>query len=151
METLADVSGITDVAVLEKLVVQGVRAETLAALTLYPLVAVAWADGKVDRYERDEVMRGAQSCGVRAGSVSHDLLLGWLEQPPDRVLLEAWQALVHEIATRVEADWRTVFARELLARAHAVAEASGAFLALEKTSDEEQSVLDRLRTAFEIR
>ncbi len=149
MESLAEVSGITDVEVLEKLVSLGVRSETLTALTLYPLVAVAWADGHVDRHERETVLRGAVECGVAAGSVGHDLLGDWLERQPDAVLLEAWRSLVAEISRRVEADWRAVFARELLGRAHAVAEASGGFLALDKTSGEEQQVLDDLRTAFE--
>jgi tellurite resistance protein len=149
METLAEVSGIDDVGVLEKLVLLGIRSETLAALTLYPLVAVAWADGKVDRREREAVLRGAAECGVEPGSVSHDLLAGWLEERPDSVLLSAWQGLVGELARQVDAEWRVVFARELLGRAQAVAEASGGFLALEKTSADEQSVMDRLRSAFE--
>ena len=149
METLAEVSGIEDVEVLEKLVVLGVRSETLAALTLYPLVAVAWADGKVDRHERETVLRGAAECGVAPGSVSHQLLADWLEEHPAAVLLDAWKALVAELSRQVTAEWRLVFARELLARAQAVAEASGGFLALEKTSGSEQRVLDELRAAFE--
>ena len=148
METLAEVSGIEDVEVLEKLVLLGIRSETLAALTLYPLVAVAWADGKVDRHEREAVLRGAEDCGVAPGSVSYGLLAAWLEERPDALLLRAWQGLVHELAGQVDAEWRAVFARELLGRAQAVAEASGGFLALEKTSPDEQTVLDRLRTAF---
>jgi tellurite resistance protein len=148
MASLAAVSGIDDVAVLEKLVILGVRGETLAALTLYPLVAVAWADGKVDRREREAVLRGAQECGVEADSVSHGLLCSWLEQRPDAVLLAAWRSLVHEICRQVDPDWRSTFERELLSRAHAVADASGGFLALEKTSSAEQRVLDTLRRAF---
>ena len=85
----------------------------------------------------------------RPGSVSYDLLAGWLEERPDAVLLRAWQGLVRELAGQVDAEWRLVFARELLARARAVAEASGGFLALEKTSPDEQTVLDRLRDAFQ--
>ena len=149
METLAEVSGIDDVEVLEKLVLLGIRSETLAALTLYPLVAVAWADGKVDRHEREAVLRGASDCGVAPDSVSYGLLDAWLEERPDAVLLAAWEGLVRELTRQVDAEWRTVFARELLGRARAVAEASGGFLALEKTSADEQGVLDKLRRAFE--
>jgi tellurite resistance protein len=149
MATLADVSGIDDVEVLEKLVLLGVRSETLAALSLYPLVAVAWADGTVDRHERDAVLRGATECGLEPGSVSHELLGDWLEERPAAVLFEAWKALVAELSRQVTPEWRLVFARELLGRAHAVAEASGGFLALEKTSGSEQRVLDELRAAFE--
>jgi tellurite resistance protein len=149
MESLAAISGIEDVEVLEKLVVLGVRSETLAALTLYPLVAVAWADGRVDVHERETVLRGAAECGVEPGSVSHHLIEDWLDEHPAAVLLEAWKALVSELSRQVTPEWRLVFARELLGRAHAVAEASGGFLALEKTSSSEQRVLDKLRGAFE--
>jgi hypothetical protein len=61
MLTLAEVSGIEDVEALERLAPLGVGGESLAALTLYPLVAVAWADGKVDRHEREAVQRGAKA------------------------------------------------------------------------------------------
>lgn len=150
METLADVSGIRDVEVLEKLVLLGIRSESLAALTLFPLVAVAWADGSVDRHERQVVLRGAAECGVEPGSVAHELIASWLEAPPDRLLLSAWRGFARALAGRVTPEWRVVFARELLARAHAVAEASGGFLALDKTSGAEQQVLDELRDAFDL-
>lgn len=149
METLAEVSGIEDVEVLEKLVVLGIRSETLAALTLYPLVAVAWADGHVDRHERDAVLRGAEECGLAPGSVGYDLISSWLTERPDAVLLGAWRGFAAGLARRVTPEWRVVFARELLARAHAVADASGGFLALEKTSSAERRVLEELRGAFE--
>ena len=149
METLAEVSGIEDVEVLEKLVLLGIRSETLAALTLYPLVAVAWADGDVDRHEQEAVLRGAEECGVAPGSVAFDLIAGWLDEQPDALLLGAWRALVGELVLRVTPEWRVVFAREFLARAHAVADASGGFLALDKTSGVEQQLLDELRGAFE--
>ena len=101
METLAEVSGIEDVEVLEKLVLLGIRSETLAALTLYPLVAVAWADGDVDRHEQEAVLRGAEECGVAPGSVAFDLIAGWLDEQPDALLLGAWRALVGELVRRV--------------------------------------------------
>ena len=149
MQTLAEVSGIEDVEVLEKLVLLGIRSETLAALTLYPLLAVAWADGVVDRHERDAVLRGAEECGVEPGSVAHDLIRGWLTERPDTLLLGAWRGFARELASRVTPEWRVVFARELLARAQAVADASGGFLALDKTSSVERRVLDTLRSAFD--
>ena len=47
-EQLASFSGITNEHLLDELVSQNVRAETLACVTLIPLVVVAWADGKLD-------------------------------------------------------------------------------------------------------
>lgn len=148
METLAEVSGITDVPLLEKLVVLGIGSETLAALTLYPLVAVAWADGKVDRHERGTVLKAAEECGLTRASVSHELLADWLEHEPDALLLTAWKGFVAELSGQLTVEWRTIFEREILARARAVANASGGFLALDKTSGVEERVLNELMEAF---
>jgi hypothetical protein len=148
MEGLAEVSGIGDPDVLERLTLLDIRGETLAALTLYPLVAVAWADGSVDRYERETVLRGARECGIHPDSVSYELLADWLEHPPDDLLLAAWKAYVAELSTKVSDSFRDTFEHEILARARAVANASGGFLALDKTSGSEQKVLDTLTSAF---
>src|ERR687891_288917 len=47
-EALAAALGITDDDVLEHLMALGLSSETLAALSLVPLVEVAWAEGRVD-------------------------------------------------------------------------------------------------------
>ena len=148
MESLAKISGIADIELLEKLVVLGIDQETLAALTLYPLVAVAWADGVVDRRERETVLKAAVECGLERGGVSHDLLEDWLEHAPEPLLLRAWQGFVRELAQQVTPDFRATFERELLRRARAVANATGGFLALDKTSSSEQRVLEQLRKSF---
>ena len=61
------VSGITDEAVLDALAKLDVTPETLAALSLVPLVAVAWADGSIDAKERAAVLRAAGDTGLAAG------------------------------------------------------------------------------------
>lgn len=148
MESLAEISGIEDVEVLEKLVFLGIGHEALAALTLYPLVAVAWADGRVDGRERHAVLDAALECGLERRGVSYALLEDWLKQQPDGVLLAAWQSFVNELSGRVTPEWRATFQREILTRARAVANATGGFLALDKTSNSEQRVLDMLHAAF---
>jgi hypothetical protein len=148
MESLAEISGIEDVEVLEKLVVLGLGHEALAALTLYPLVAVAWADGKVDSRERETALAAAIECGLERDGVSYHLLEDWLEHAPDALLLRAWQGFVRELAQQMTPEWRATFEHELLRRSRAVANASGEFLALDKTSKSEQRVLDGLRSSF---
>ena len=149
MESLARVSGIADVAVLEKLAVLGLGHETLAALTLYPLVAVAWADGHVDRRERETVLNAAVECDLERDGVSYKLLGDWLKHPPDALLLRAWKGFVRELARQLTPEFRATFEHELLRRARAVANATGGFLALDKTSSSEQRVLDELRYSLE--
>jgi hypothetical protein len=57
-ESLRATTGITDAAVLDRLIALRVNGETMAAFALYPLVEVAWADGKLDaRRRRDPLHR----------------------------------------------------------------------------------------------
>jgi hypothetical protein len=149
MEALAEASGITNV---DMLVVLGVGCEALAALTLYPLVAVAWADGKTDRHERESVLEAGESSGIHAGSTNYLLLTDWLDhQPPGALLLAAWKGLVGELCAEMDDTARDSFRTQILERARAVANASGAFLALDKTSGSEQRILDDLASAFDSR
>src|SRR6185436_18884250 len=72
-ESLQKASGITNEAILEKLLQLGVRSETVAALALVPLVEVAWADGAIDGQERQEILARAGTSGLAAGSASEGL------------------------------------------------------------------------------
>jgi hypothetical protein len=94
-ESLAEVSGITNDAILSRLVDLDVRPESLAALAAVPLVEVAWADGEISPAERTAVLSHAETKGIRADSMEHDLLSRWLTHRPDPSLLEAWQAYIH--------------------------------------------------------
>src|SRR5437660_9372790 len=75
-EALGEASGITKPAILEKLMELGVRAETVAALSIVPLVEVAWADGALDAKERRAVVERA---GVDRDSTAGALLEAWLD------------------------------------------------------------------------
>ena len=150
MFALADASGITNVSMLEKLVAFGVGSEALAALTLYPLIAVAWADGRVDRGERQTALAASEECGLKPDSHSYRLLVEWLDHaPPDRLLREAWVSVVGELCAEMGDDQREDFRGEILARTRAVANATGGFLGLGKISRVEQQVLDELFAAFD--
>src|SRR5689334_13626321 len=61
---VAHVTGIVEDHVLSTLVQAGVRTETLAAVTLIPLVEVAWCDGNVAPEERDAVLNAAVAEGI---------------------------------------------------------------------------------------
>ena len=47
-EALSKASGITQPEVLDRLLRLGIQAHTLAALSIVPLIEVAWADGALD-------------------------------------------------------------------------------------------------------
>ena len=63
-EALATASGITTPEVLDRLLALGIKAETVAALSIVPLVEVAWADGSLDARERRAILDRARDSGV---------------------------------------------------------------------------------------
>ena len=100
IDALRNASGITDEAVLNELVGLGIRSDTLAALSLIPLVAVAWADGVMEAKERTAILSAAADVGVEAGDVSHELLGSWLDARPGRALVDAWPSPLRRSGSR---------------------------------------------------
>jgi len=148
---LAGASGISHPELLQQLAGLGIRAETLAALTLIPLVEVAWADGHMDPREREAVLRGAESCGIERGTPSHGLLEIWTRDRPAPELLASWKAFIRALCSELSADQRWHLEEKVVGRARAVAEAAGGFLGLvAKVSREEAAVLEELEAAFTI-
>jgi hypothetical protein len=145
-EALAKASGITKPAVLEKLMELGIRAETVAALSIVPLVEVAWADGELDAKERRAIVDRA---GVARGSAEGALLEAWLDRRPDPKLLTAWTHLVQGMCEHLDADGAARLKTGLLERAAAVAASSGGLLGVgSKVSRSEAAMLAKLEAAF---
>ncbi len=149
-ERLAAASGIEDRALLARLAAAGVRAETLAALTLIPLVEVAWADGRMDARERSAVLSGAESTGIAPHSPSHALLRLWIQDRPAPDLMQVWSDFIRALCAQLTEAERGRLCSNLLDRARRVAEAAGALLGLgNRISKEEARVLEELARAFE--
>jgi hypothetical protein len=137
-------------AVVDRLVDHGVTAETLTSLTLIPLVAVAWADGTVERKEREAVLRAADEKGIAAGTAAHGLLEAWLSKKPDSKLVRAWEEYIAAIVSTLSAEETKSLKADILDRARQVASAAGGFLGIgPRISAAEQDVLDKLERAFE--
>jgi tellurite resistance protein len=148
-EALSEASGITDADLLQRLAALGIRPETLAALTLIPLVEVAWADGKMEAREREAVLRGAESSGIAEGTPSYGLLEIWTQDPPAPELMSSWKDYIRGLCAELSADQKWHLEEKILGRARAVAEAAGGFLGLgAKISSEEEAVLRDLEKAF---
>ena len=147
-EALAEASGIPEGSVLDALVEAGITAETLAALSLVPLVAVAWADGKLDPGERDAIERAAESANL---SADHRALLAeWLSAAPGAGLLDAWKAYVGALREGLDADSLASLREKIVGGARGVAESAGGFLGLgNKVSDSEAAVLADLEACFD--
>jgi tellurite resistance protein len=131
---LSAASGITDDAVLDRLAALNIGSDTLAALTLVPLVAVAWSDGDIDDKERRVLLA--------------KLFEQWLSTPPPAALLAAWKEYIGGFTASLSPEDRRDLRRGLLNRARAVAEAAGGFLGFAGISAPEAKVLKELEQAL---
>src|SRR5438093_3879508 len=100
-DDLRKASGMTDDAVLDKLVHLGLKANTIAALSLVPLIQFAWADGTIQDNERTAILQGAHGKGLEKGSDGYELLQSWLKTKPSDDLLEAWEAYIKALASQL--------------------------------------------------
>lgn len=148
-EALASVSGISDDAVLTRLVELEVKPETVAALSAVPLVEVAWADGSISPEEQAAVLEHAAAHGAPDGSVERELLERWLTHRPEPRLLEAWQAYIRGLCQRLSPPERAGLKEALLQSTRATAQSSGGFLGMGRISAAEQKVLDLLAATFD--
>jgi uncharacterized membrane protein YebE (DUF533 family) len=64
VSALSQASGITNEGVLKHLVALEIGPEAVAAMSMVPLVAVAWADGHMDKKERDAILKAADEQGL---------------------------------------------------------------------------------------
>lgn len=149
-ERLAAIAGIRDAEVLERLVSLDVRPETWIALTLVPLIAVAWADGRIDVEERDAILAAAESDGVLRDSPAHTMLESWLAHRPGNELLGSWGTLAMALCQQFAEPERKVLETEVMGRALRVAEAAGDYFGVgDNVSDVERAVMARLQNAFQ--
>ncbi len=149
-DQIAEIARIDDVQVLDSLIEVGVTAESFIALSLFPLVRVAWADGQVSDGERDAVLRAAADEGISEGSANYRLLQGWLEDCPNSAMQEAWQNYARALARELEATNLATVRNSTLNRARQIADAAGGFLGLGNriSKNEELALLD-LAHAFD--
>ncbi len=148
-EALAAATGITDETIIERLASLNIGSDTLAALALVPLVAVAWADGSIDDKERAAAFSRAAELGLNKQDVSHQLFEHWLAEKPSPDLLAVWKAYIGALSTTLSHEARQALKAEVLDRARAVAKAAGGFLGIGgRISPPEETVLKDLESAF---
>ena len=139
----------SDDALLDHLLALGVNAETVLAMSLLPLVRVAWADGAIDAKEREALVKAVEQRGVHPGSPGHDLLSSWLEHKPGVSIEAAWAKYIQGIWPSLASHERDELRERLLRLARGVAEAAGGFLGLgSKISPAERAVLDEIEAAL---
>lgn len=146
---LAQVSGIHDEAALDRFIELKIEPETMTAIALVPLVAVAWADAKVEEDERKAIMAAAQAAGIQPQDGRYPMLEYWLNKRPGSQLIEAWEHYIENICKRLDKQEIEELKHDVLSLARGVARAAGGFLGIgNRISAAEYIVLNRLEKAF---
>jgi hypothetical protein len=147
-DALATASGIHDEAVLNELTALGIDVKTVAALTLVPLVEVAWAQGGVAKKERDAILKAAHENGIAQGSAAYQLLQYWLSEKPEPKLLAVWKDYVAALRQSADPQAFEKIRDDILDRAAHVAQAADGFLGLASVSPKEKAMLAELERAL---
>jgi hypothetical protein len=147
-EELRKASGMTDEAVLDKLVSLGLRANTIAALSLVPLIFVAWADGSIQDNERNAILQGAHGKGLEQGTDGYELLTTWLSKRPADELFDAWEGYIKALASQLNDEQNRLLKNQIVGFAKMVATSAGGILGFGKVSGTEEKALNRIEAAF---
>jgi len=148
-EDLKSATGITDDTVLDALINLGVNSGSLAAISIAPMVLVAWANGTINDKECEAVMAGAEKSGIASGSTAAKMLSGWLTEKPGDDLAVAWKGYIGAINLKLPAGDQVELGEQIMARCNNVAEAAGGFLGLGSISANEKAVLDIVKATLD--
>jgi hypothetical protein len=147
-KALAAACGLADERLLDALAAAHVTPESLAALTLVPLVRVGWADGRMEAPERAAILQAAAENNCPPGSLGHSLLASWLNAPPTETLFQAWREYTRRLCEDLEHDACRNLSDRIVGRARDIATAAGGILGLGAISALEKAALQEVEQAF---
>jgi hypothetical protein len=147
---LAAASGFSDETLLDELLQLKIAPDTLGAVSLIPLVLVAWSDRGVDLRERRAVLQAAVEEGVDPDGPAYHLLEFWLENEPSPQLDETWRHFVKVVLPSLTAETKIAFREEIMKQARKAAKASRPGLGAKKISAEEARALNDLERTFSL-
>lgn len=141
---LAAATGISDEKVLDDLLAANVAPETLAALSIAPLVLLAWRDGKMEDRERAAILRAADEQGMPHTSTAYQLIEKWLKERPGDELVAAWKGYVGALRQNLPAPAYAALRKDILERTTKVARSAGGYLGFARVTKEEKELLARI-------
>ena len=147
-DALREASGIADETMIERFVELGLTPETVAALTLVPLVEVAWADDSLERDERAAILESARSRTASADAPTLALLENWLAQRPDPSLFEVWDEYARALGGEMDEETRRRFRDDIIEVVRRVAESAGGTLGIGRISRAERETIARIERAI---
>jgi len=145
---LAVATGIKDERVLDELVASEINGETIMALSLFPLVWIAWADGHIEPDERAAILASAEAAGLVRESASYHMIEVWLDHRPKSILQTAWKDYVHYLAKTMPPAVFQAFKKNALRRAHELADSICFRYGFHHVESVQDAILDQLVETF---
>ena len=142
------ITGLKDEKILEAIYNLGVTPQSFAALRVFPLVAVAWADGTLDEAEKVTVNTLAGTHFQLKQSPAGQLLEKWLAVKPSSDQFEAWETYTKALVAALPAPDAERLKSALVKEIHAVASSSGGLLGWAAISAGEHKTLNRIEAAL---
>jgi hypothetical protein len=147
-ESIMQLTGISDEKVATELANIGVTIETLTAFRLVPLVAVAWADDRLEDNERDAILQAAEKSGIDPSEPAMALLKSWTTKRPSAELLDAWCNYSKSLSASLNDATRAVFQKEVVEQVQSVARSAGGIIGFGSISASEKAIIDRVEQAL---
>jgi hypothetical protein len=141
-EDIQRVAGINDPKLAEHIAAIGVTVETLTAFRLVPLVAVAWADDRIEENERYVIMQTAEKSGIKQGDPSMELLKVWTTKRPPSELFQCWCDYTKSLSMSLNGEMRAVLKKEVIDQVRAVAQAAGGVIGFGSVSASEKAMIE---------
>jgi len=135
-------------AVIDHLLELGVGPETILAIQLVPLAAVAWADGRLEEKERKIILKHASERGIEKGSANYTMLEVWLKEKPTQQLMEAWKAYARGLWEQLTESEKFLMRESLTGKARQIAQAAGGFMGVSSISPKESALLEELESVL---
>lgn len=121
-------AGLTDETLVNALLRQGIRIETLPILHLVPLIQVAWSDGEMQSEERNELERAAEEAKIDPDSPAYAIFRDMLHAPPPQEIYDAALTYIHLILSSMSEEEAASKRENLQSLADTIAHASGKLL-----------------------
>jgi hypothetical protein len=149
-DAIVDATGITDDAVIRELVELEMNSDTIFALSLFPLIWVAWADGHIGSRQRLLILDSAHAIGHERDTVSHYLINAWLDHEPGRRLQTLWKDYIRSVCQTLGPESRQSLRSDMLARASQVADAVNIRYGFHELEQAQMAVLAEIEEAFNV-
>jgi hypothetical protein len=143
-KALSAVVKVKDPMLIDHLLELGVGPESIMAVGLVPLLAVSWADGRLEDKERKAILKAASERGVEPGSANYTMLEVWLKEKPNQQLMEAWKRYARDLREQLTEPERILLRESIVGRAREIAQAAGGFLGVQAISPQEKALLEEL-------